>query len=349
VEHTEFVDDSSLRPFPSAKVYTKRCLQLKLQSGGKVAYIESNQLALPEHYQHVPKFPDKFAVDGFIVCADVSTSLNDPRDPQKQFVETLLGALQGCKRPILVVMTKYDRAKAASVATITEIASKFKKVQGPFIEVSAVKGINVDMCFSALAHLIDSKKPRTKITSYADSKAQLDERVRRLEEALQVIMDELLTDFYETIPEASVKLKTIMEFNVLRELAGTERVNRLVRGKLNYLKQQRVKFLTARFKDTLGTALKALVPTLDLHDNAETCQALLRKNSNFNGYFVEVSDWKENKDFLKQTSENHVPFSFISEDPGKGILVKYIDEVRRGWGREGWGRGKGKGGRTGKQ
>ena len=293
-----------------------------------MGYIESNQLALPEHYQHVPKFPDKFSVDGFIVCADVSTSLNDPRDPQKQFLETLLGSLQGSKKPILVVLTKYDRAKPASIATINEIVSKFKKIQGPFIEVSAVKGINVDMCFLALAHLIDSKKPRTKITSYADSKSQLDERIRRLEEALQVIMDELLVDFYETVPMASSKLKTIVEFNILKELAGSDRVNRLVRGKLSYLKQQRVKQLTASYEDQLVGALKAMIPTLGLNDNAETCQTRLKKSSDFDLYFVDVSDWKENRDFLKKTDEKHVPFSFILEDPGKGILSRHIDEVR---------------------
>lgn len=53
IEHTEFVDDSSLKPFPSTKPYHKRCTQLKLQSGGKITYIEPDQLALPEQYEDV--------------------------------------------------------------------------------------------------------------------------------------------------------------------------------------------------------------------------------------------------------------------------------------------------------
>ncbi len=328
MEHSEFVDDSSLRPFPSAKVYTKRCLQLKLQSGGKVAYIESTQLALPEQYQYVPKFPDKFAVDGFIVCADVSTSLNDPRDPQKQFLETLLGSLQGSKKPIVVVLTKYDRAKAASVTTIADIIAKFKKIQGPFIEASAVKGINVDMGFLVLAHLIDTKKPRTKITSYADSKAMYDERVRRLEEALQVILDELLKDFYETLSEASSKLKKISEYNILRDLAGSERVFRLIKAKLNYLKQVRVKELSTQYEDQLPGLLHTMLPTLELTDTPTTCHTLLKNHPKFKDHFVEISDWKENKEFLKQADYQHVPFSYVAEDGGKTILAKHIDAVR---------------------
>ena len=298
-----------------------------------MAYIESNQLALPEHYQQVPKFPDKFAVDGFIVCADVSTSLNDPRDPQKQFLETLLGFIQGSKKPVVVVLTKYDRAKAASVATITEIVSKYKKVQGPFIEVSAVKGVNVDMCFLVLAHLIDSKKPRTKVVSYSDSKAQLDERVRRLEVALQAVLDELVTDFYETLPDACSKFKSITEFSVLKDLTGLERVNRLVKAKLNYLKQLWVKELCSHYEVMLPNILKQLLPSLDLNATSETAQALLKQNPDFGKHFVEVADWKENKDFLKKAkdffkkAEELLPFSFLSEDGGSAILEKHINEV----------------------
>ena len=298
-----------------------------------MAYIESNQLALPEHYQQVPKFPDKFAVDGFIVCADVSTSLNDPRDPQKQFLETLLGFIQGSKKPVVVVLTKYDRAKAASVATITEIVSKYKKVQGPFIEVSAVKGVNVDMCFLVLAHLIDSKKPRTKVVSYSDSKAQLDERVRRLEVALQAVLDELVTDFYETLPDACSKLKSIPEFSLLKDLTGLERVNRLVKAKLNYLKQLWVKELCSHYEVMLPNILKQLLPSLDLNATSETAQALLKQNPDFGKHFVEVADWKENKDFLKKAedffkkAEELLPFSFLSEDGGSAILEKHINEV----------------------
>ena len=322
------MDDSSLRPFPSSRAYQKRCLQLRLQSGGKVAYIETNQLALPEHYENVPNFPEKFSVDGFIVCADVSTTFDDPGSPQRQFLETLLGALQGCKKPVVVALTKYDRAKQASVATIMEMISHFKKLQAPVVEVSAVKGINVDLCFLVLSHLIDSKKPRTRIISYSDTKSHLDERLRRLEEALQCVMDEFLREFDISVTDACHILKSIMEFTTLSELSGTERVQKLIRAKLSYLKQQLVKNKATHFEEVLPHLLVTVLPTLELDATPDSCRALIREGEKFNTYFVDIEDWREDTEFLKSSLDDQVPFKFLYDDVGTDLLEKHINEVR---------------------
>lgn len=322
------MDDSSLRPFPSSRPYQKRCSQLRLQSGGKVAYIETNQLALPEHYQNVANFPEKFAVDGFIVCADVSTKLDDPGGPQKQFLDILLSALQGSKKPVVVALTKYDRAKPASVAAILEIISHYKKLQTTVVEVSAVKSVNVDLCFLVLAHLIDSKKPRTRILSYADSKAILDERVRRLEEALQCVLDELLREFHVTVTAACQTLKTITEFNTLIELSGTERVHKLVRAKLSYLKQHVVKTKCTHFEEMLPHMLTAMLPSIEPDATVDSCIHLLRQGAKFDMYFVDVEDWREDTEFLKSPLDDHIPFQFVSDDVGKELLEKHMNVVR---------------------
>ena len=327
MEHTEFVDDSSLKPFSTNKPYHKRCIQLKLQSGGKVTYLEPNQLALPEQYIDVPKFPDKFAVDGFIVCVDVSTNLDDHSDPQKEFFDRVLHNIIGIKKPVVIACTKFDRCKPASMASVLEIVAKSKK-QVPVVEVSAVKGVNVDMCFLVLAHLIDPKKPRTRIVSYAESKAQLDERVRRNEEALQYVLDERLVDFSMSLEEANQCLKPIVEYQLLIDLSGKQRVNRLIKAKLNYLKSQLVKYKSASFMKALPHVFTAIVPELELGVTIETAKVKLRRSSKFERYFTDLEDWKENTEFLKSDTEDLVPFSLLDMDEGKGLLETHIDEVR---------------------
>ena len=289
-------------------------------------YIEPNQLALPEQYTDVTKFPDKFVVDGFVVCVDVSTKFNDPLNPQRDFFERLLGNLQGTKKPIVVACTKFDRAKAASLTAVGDIVSRSKK-QLPIIEVSALKGVNVDTCFLVLAHLIDTRKPKTKTIPYSEAKVQLDERVRRNEEALQSVLDERLTDFSVEIEDACKMLKPIVEYQVLIDLCGTERVLKLVRAKLNYLKQLLIRNKTQHYEEMLPNILTAMVPKLPLDATPRSTVALLRRNSKFKTYFVDMKNWKENTEFLKVAVDDQMPFDFLEEEQSLEALKKYIDEV----------------------
>ncbi len=327
LEHTEFVDDSSLKPFSTTKPYYKRCMQIKLQSGGKVAYISPEQLAFPEEYANVPKFPDKFSVDGFILCVDVSTDYSHPSDAQREFFDRLLQHLISTKKPVVVACTKFDRAKPASIGAVQEILSHSKR-QVPVVEVSAVKGVNVDTCFLVLAHLIDTKKPKTRIVSYKESKEQLDERVRRNEEALQVVLDERLVDFSMSLTDAIRVLRPIMEYQILVDLSGQDRVNKLIRAKLNYLKLQLVKSKTGHFLGLLPHILMAMLPMLDLRATVESTKALLRRSNKFDKYFVDVKNWKESTDFLKADSEEVVPFDILFEEQGQVILESHMNEVR---------------------
>ncbi len=323
MEHTEFVDDSSLKAFSTTKPYHKRCTQLKLQSGGKVTYIEPDQLALPEQYTNVPKFPDKFVVDGFVACVDVSTLFNDL---QKDSFERLLQNLYGTKKPVVVAFTKYDRAKEASVMAVGDLLGKFKK-QAHTIEVSAFKGVNVDTCFLVLAHLIDKNKPKTKVVSYSDSKAQLDERIRRNEEALQTVLDERLTDFSTSLADACKSLSPIVEYQILIDLSGLERVHKLIKAKLKYLKQVLIRDKLAAFVEMLPHILMAMIPVLELGSDLAYVKSLLEASDKFDKYFVRVQNWKENKEFLK-SSEDQIPFEILEEEQAREVLKNYVEEVR---------------------
>ena len=328
VEHTEFVDDSSLKPFSTTKTYYKRCTQLKLQSGGKVTYIEPNQLALPEQYTDVHKFPEKFIVEGYIVCVDVSSKFDDPNDPQKEFLDHLLHNLQGTKKPVVIACTKFDRMKQASYNSVIETMTRFRKLQLQLVEVSAVKGINVDTCFLVLAHLIDNKKPKTKIISYSDSKALLDERVRRNEQALQSVLDERLTDFSMSVEDACAGLKVITEYQVLTDLSGNQRVRKLIMAKLRYLKQQLIKDRMTHFLEMLPHILTAMLPQLESNITLHMAKKMLRTSEKFKNYFIKLENWKEDTEFLKSYDLDRVPFDILDEDEGKEILEKHINEVR---------------------
>ena len=328
VEHTEFVDDSSLKPFSTTTPYYKRCMQIKLQSERKVAYISPEQLAFPEDYADAPKFPDKFSVDGFILCVDVSTDYSHPSDAQREFFDRLLQHLISTKKPVIVACTKFDRAKPASIGAVQEILSHSKR-QVPVVEVSAIKGVNVDTCFLVLACLFNTKNPKPRIFSYIEAKAQLDEKVQGNEIALQCMLDKRLKDFSVSLAEASQLLYPEMEYQVLVNLSGQQRVNRLIEAKLSYLKLQLIMSKTSRYLGLLPHILTTMLPTIDPEATLDSAKALLHASSKFSRYFVSVRNWKENTDFLKSaTSESLVPFDILLENQGQTILKNHINEVR---------------------
>lgn len=319
------MDDSSHKPFASVKPYYKRCTQLKLQSGGKVTYIEPDQVALPEEYRDVGKFPDKFLVDGFILCVDVSTDFADPANPQKEFFDKLLSNLLGTKKPIVVALTKFDIGRDASVSHVHEVLSKCKK-QLQVVEVSALKGVNTDLCFLVLAHLIDSKKPKSRIVPYADAKAHLDDRIRKNEVAFQAVLDEKLLDFSLSQRAVNDLIGGEVEYQMLQELCGSDRVGKLVRAKLQYLKRQRVEERQSQFLEQLPQVLDSMLPDMPLTADAESCRKMLRGHELFLEQFVDVADWRDDVQTL-QVSAPLIPFGFLEEEAGEEVLQAHINKV----------------------
>ncbi len=288
-------------------------------------YISDDQLALPEEYTDVPKFPDKFSIDGFILCVDVSTPL-DVSTPQREFVTRLLQAIQQTKKPVVVAMTKYDSAIEESVASVSELVSKSKK-QIPLIEVSAINNINVDACFLVLCHLVDPKKPKTKLTTFADAKSHLDERIRKIEEAFQSLLHREVSDFSQNIFQVCKDLQSQSEYELLLELKGLERIYRLVRGQLAFLKRQQLESKLMRYVELLPLILDTLIPNLSLNDNIESCCTALRSSSKFGQYFEDVREWRDDNDLLKSSNKDTVPYGLMLEDIGREVLQNHIDKV----------------------
>ena len=330
IEHTEFVEDGTLQPFQSSRPYHKRCMQQKISSGGQVQYIHPNQLVVPEEYSNVGTFPDKFVVDGFIVCIDVSADLDDPKSQQREFLSRLLPAVFGMKRVHTVIaLTKYDIAREPSIAAANEILAKFRR-QLTVIEVSALKGVNVDVCFLVLAHLVDSKRPRTRISTFGESFGHLKDRIRRNEETFQLVLDERILDFCLPLSKARALVENEVEFLLLQELCGKDRVNKLIKAKLNYLKEIAVKKKLAQFSDFLRISLELFLPNLSLQDNLQTCRDAIESHTKFLTYFYQATeDWRENFALLKDENVAKVPVSFFDEPEGKKVIQEYIDKVKK--------------------
>ena len=327
VEHTEFVDDSTLKTFQNTKPYHKRVTQLKLQCSGKTTYIEPDQLSLPEEYADAGRFPDKFTVDGFIVCVDVSTDFSDPQNPQKEFFDRLLSnVLEAKKKPIVVAMTKFDHANETTVSIVNEIVSKAKKPI-PTVEVSALKGVNVELCFLVMAHLVDTRKPRSKMVPYAESKSLLDNRIYNNEESFQKVLDNNLAYFDTPLNDARKMLESHVEFKLLTELCGTERVNRLIRAKLRYLKQELIKRKETAYIEMLPHIFEAILSDLELGATLKTCKEALHCSTKFPKYFSDVKNWKEDVAFLNRENNDHVPFEILDDDRAEDLLQKHIDVV----------------------
>ena len=316
-----------------------------------MTYIEPDQLSLPEQYTDVGKFPDKFIVDGFIICVDVSLDFEKPGTPQRDFFDKLLHNVISTKKPVVVACTKFDRALDHSVAAVNEMVLKTKR-HVPVIEVSALKGVNVDLCFLILCHLVDTKKPRTRITTYSDAKQHLDDRIRKNEYSFQYVLDNKLTDFSLSVEAASTMLHNEVEFQLLRELCGIERLHKLVRAKLNYLKKEAVEKKLAHTLEQLPAVLDTLLPELPLEASVDSCVRMLKEREKSMECLVDLDNWREDNEYLKKTAIV-VPLSLFSEEQGRELLQKHIDKVcvvegrrKKGEGRrkgEGWRKGEGRG------
>ena len=322
IEHTEFIDDATLKPFSNPKPYYKRCAQLKIQSGGKVAYIHPDQLSLPENFKEAGGFPDKFLVDGFLVCVDVSC---ENTEMEAEFVDNLLTSFAALKKPLVVAFTKFDIAKPNSLQAMQEVLSNMKKAP-PTVEVSALKGVNVDLPFLLLAHLIDSKKSGSRLVTYAVAKQHYDDRISSSERSFQELLDRELTDFALPLEPALAKFSNTPEYRLVVELCGSKRASKLVQAKLNYAKKIQVQRLMEDFLGRIQRLLPELLPDLELEATPDRCREKLRQLGSFSTYFCEEKNWEENVPFLARATPL-IPFGLLSESRATDLIKAHIDKT----------------------
>ena len=290
-------------------------------------YVHPNQLVVPDEYTNAGRFPEKFVVDGYIVCIDVSADLDSPSSQQREFLGRLLPALMSVRKVhIVVALTKFDIAREASITAANELLAKCKR-QLTVIEVSALEGVNVDVCFLVLAHLVDSKRPRTRIPPFSVALGHLKERVRKNEESFQNVLTSKITDFSLPVRKAQALLENEVEYLVLQELRGRDRVEKMIKAHLRYLREGKIKSKMANYLDHLQPALQLFLFGLSLVDTLESCKETIRNHEKFSAYFTENALWRDDNAVLKQETVTHVPISILEEPEGKKVLQQHMDKV----------------------
>lgn len=198
----------------------------------------------------------------------------------------------------MVALTKCDASSPANIHSIMETLSKLKKVP-LVVEVSSHEGVNVDLCFLSLVHLMDSRKPKTRLLSFEESSALVNQRMKQSETSFKEMLSGKLTDFTLPFREAFEAAKAEPEFHTVAHFKGESRCKRLVELRLSELLEAQVNKQLEIFLETLPQYLETLLPNVSLTDTFEMCLELVRQHQDYDQYFVKIKgDWRDDRDFL---------------------------------------------------
>lgn len=282
---------------------------------------------LPEMYANTKQFPSKFAVDGFIICVDISTDFNDLLDHQKNFFEILLkSVLESKHKPVIVAMTKYDRMNANSVSHVKEVVKRFRRAI-PVIEVSALEGVNADLCFHMLAHLVDKRTPCPKLMTYSEAMSLLETKITHFKECVQAVLHTSPIQIDTSVNDVRKMLEGCVEFDMITGTCGTEHAEKIIHAYLRSVKEDRVKQKENEFIDNMPHIISVLLPRLDDDATLNNCQDALRSSEDFPKYFTDIKEWKNDIPFLKRKDHDYIPIELLDDAKVEDLLKKHIDQV----------------------
>ena len=219
-----------------------------------------------------------------------------------------------------------DMALPDNISVVKEAVDKLKKVP-PMIEVSAHEDVNVDVCFLALAHLIDSKKPRTRVILYEEAKSIVDARVKKNENSFQAVLDWKLVDFTMETEAALELVKKEVEWQSVAQLKGTERCKKLVKMKMSELWLKAVEKQKKMFFEVLPSSVSTLLQDVTLADTVDSCLTRIMNHEQFPDHFVDVDRWEENKEFLFRFSVQ-VPVSILKGEGGLKCIQEHMQQLQ---------------------
>ena len=231
--------------------------------------------------------------------------------------------IQGIKKPLVIALTKCDRVTPEELSAVIDNISKIKRVP-PIVEVSAHYGVNVDLCFLVLAHLVDSRKPKSRIIPFDEGLATVKQRIRKNEAAFIELLNHKLTDFTLSNTKAIEIVCKDSEWHSVAQIKGEERSKKLVRIKMGQLYLEAVNKQRGIFFEVLPQFLEIVLPNASLDDDYESCKAALQTHPDFDKYFVHVENWEDNTEFMYACA-NKVPMSFLENE---GLyLILYLHAV----------------------
>eukprot|EP00117_Sycon_ciliatum_P031309 scpid12222/ scgid24513/ Rho GTPase-activating protein 35; Glucocorticoid receptor DNA-binding factor 1; Rho GAP p190A len=109
VEHTTFIDESSMAPFRNSKHYAQRALMEKIKSPGRVQYHNKSLIGASANQDKQIRFPEDFhkrGLDGYIFVMD-PTAQADHRQAQLDLLVECVKKVPK-RKPFTVVLSKCD-------------------------------------------------------------------------------------------------------------------------------------------------------------------------------------------------------------------------------------------------
>ena len=326
IEQTEFCQDVSFNVFSSAQPYLKRAFATKNlpSSSGKVAYCCPDQFVDIQKYPNPEKFPDKFQINGFVLCIDMSFNLAmAPADTQKYF-EKLITEACGTKKPLVIAGTKYDKMNQATVDKVHALLSKSKR-QVTIIETSSEFNVNIDTIFFLLAELMGKVKFKTKILSYPEAKKIIVNRKQQATDDVTQLLKELVTNCQLTPNQGVEAVKSHQTYHNYVLLCGSAQGKVVVRKHIRRLHDAQVEKKKTEFLETLPQSLAQVVPVVTPSAQLEDFIKDIQSSDHFSQYFVVIDDGLQWEDSPVLTRHDKIiPFQFLRSDEAKRVLKDYM-------------------------
>ena len=323
IEHTQFYDDTSFKPFGSSELYIKRAAKTKISTLGiKYQYVNIDQ----EVGDDLEKFPsEKVSVDVFIFVFDVS------RDDvyfvdQYNLLESFLKKRPD--KPMVLALSKYDSLSCKPLEAIRNLASRGKV---PVVEVSASENINVELLFEVAAKLAKHGAKsvlKQTLPTYDNCRSTLQQTRNRISRLYNSLTEQSVVDRNVTWFEFRQFVKDNKNFQNYCELYGT---NKAKSNLDRHIRNLTIKFIEKRknvYLKDMHSVFSQFIDSLAQSDfdNAIQC---IRNHPNFCEYFVELPEsksWKDSEILHSTSGRILVPIDILQE-PEAIICFEQVQTV----------------------
>ncbi|XP_025905671.1 rho GTPase-activating protein 35-like [Nothoprocta perdicaria] len=239
VEQTEFIDDQTFQAHRSTALqpYAKRAAATKLASAEKLMYFCTDQLGLEQDFEQKHMPDGKLAVDGFLLCVDVSRGMNRDFGEQLKFAGGLYAQLAKTKKPVVLALTKCDEGVERYIRDAHAFALARKNLH--VVETSARANVNVELAFGTLAQLVDRGRGKAKLVPYFEALKQQSQHVAAAQDRYEWLVGRAVTAPDDTWAAASSRMLAAPEYRDYIFLEGTAKAQRLFAQHLQRLRRQR--------------------------------------------------------------------------------------------------------------
>uniref|UniRef100_A0A2K6D5N6 Rho GTPase activating protein 5 n=1 Tax=Macaca nemestrina TaxID=9545 RepID=A0A2K6D5N6_MACNE len=308
-----FIDDQAFLSHRSTNLqpYIKRAAASKLQSGGKLMYICTDQIGLEQDFEQKQMPEGKLNVDGFLLRIDVSQGCNRKFDDQLKFVNNLFVQLSKSKIPVIIAATKCDECVDHYLREVQAFASNKKNLL--LVEISAGFNVNIETRFTALVQMLDKTCSKPKITPYLDAyKTQRQLAVRATDKFEKLV--QTVRDYHATWKTVSNKLKNHPDYEEYINLEGTRKARNTFSKHIKQLKQEHIRKRKEEYVNTLPRAFNTLLPNLEEieHLNWSEALKLMEKRADFQ---------------LHKINDRQIPFDLQSTLEAEKVYQNHVHHL----------------------